>query len=61
MKYIKYAQGIYDLPPISLRDLIGFKENSITLDEVEPLEEILKDLAAEVCHMVLYQKKLTKP
>ncbi len=41
--YKKYAQGIYDLPPISLRDLVGFKKkNSISLDEVEPLEEILK-------------------
>ena len=24
--YKKYAKGIYDLPPISLRDLIGFNE-----------------------------------
>ena len=41
--YKKYAKGIYDLPQISLRDLIGFNEkNSISLDEVEPLEEILK-------------------
>ena len=41
--YKKYAQGIYDLPPISLRDLIGFRQkNSIPLEEVEPLENILK-------------------
>ena len=59
--YKKYAQGIYDLPPISLRDLVGFKEkNSISLDEVEPVEEILKDLEVEVCLMVHYQKKLMK-
>tara|TARA_Y100000590_G_scaffold116927_1_gene133498 strand:- start:1789 stop:3837 length:2049 start_codon:yes stop_codon:yes gene_type:complete len=41
--YKKYAKGIYDLPPISLRDLVGFKEkNSISLDEVEPIDKILK-------------------
>ncbi len=41
--YKKYAEGIYDLPPISLRDLIGFnKKNSINLDQVEPIDEILK-------------------
>ena len=41
--YKKYTQGIYDLPPISLRDLIGFRnKNPISLDEVEPLENILK-------------------
>ena len=59
--YKKYVQGIYDLPPISLRDLVGFKEkNSISLDEVEPVEEILKDLEVEACLMERYQKKLMK-
>ena len=41
--YKKYAKGIYELPPISLRDLIDFKErNSISISEVEPVENILK-------------------
>ncbi len=41
--YKKYAEGIYNLPPISLRDLIDFKKrNSISLEKVEPIEEILK-------------------
>ena len=41
--YKKYTKGIYDLPPISLRDLIDFKKNSsININEVEPVENILK-------------------
>ena len=41
--YKKYTKGIYDLPPISLRDLIDFKKNgSININEVEPIENILK-------------------
>tara|TARA_B100001996_G_scaffold94540_1_gene70767 strand:+ start:4467 stop:8963 length:4497 start_codon:yes stop_codon:yes gene_type:complete len=41
--YKKYTKGIYELPPISLRDLIDFKErNSISISEVEPVENILK-------------------
>ncbi len=41
--YKKYTKGIYELPPISLRDLIGFKKNTpIRIDEVEPIENILK-------------------
>ena len=44
--YKKYAQNIYDLPPISLRDLVGFrkryKKEKIELSEVEPVSEILK-------------------
>ncbi|MDC3038712.1 glutamate synthase large subunit [Candidatus Pelagibacter sp.] len=41
--YKKYSKGIYDLPPINLRDLIDFKKkNSISIDEVEPVENILK-------------------
>ncbi|WP_263478745.1 glutamate synthase large subunit [Francisella sp. SYW-9] len=43
-KYKKYARGIYSLPPINIRDLIDFKnkQNSISIDEVESVENILK-------------------
>ena len=44
--YKKYVNGIYNLPPIHLRDLIGFRERnlnpSIEISEVEPIENILK-------------------
>tara|TARA_B100001121_G_scaffold14910_1_gene12048 strand:+ start:794 stop:5296 length:4503 start_codon:yes stop_codon:yes gene_type:complete len=44
--YKKYAEGIYNLPPINLRDLINFRKKklgpSIDLSEVEPIEKILK-------------------
>ncbi len=44
--YKKYAEGIYNLPPINLRDLVNFRKKklgpSIELSEVEPLENILK-------------------
>ena len=44
--YKKYVKGIYNLPPIHLRDLIGFRERnlkpSIDISEVEPVENILK-------------------
>ena len=44
--YKKYAEGIYDLPPINLRDLINFRKKklgpSIELSEVEPIEKILQ-------------------
>ncbi len=44
--YKKYAEGIYNLPPINLRDLVNFRKKklgpSIKLSEVEPLENILK-------------------
>ncbi|MDC3035867.1 glutamate synthase large subunit [Candidatus Pelagibacter sp.] len=44
--YKKYAEGIYSLPPINLRDLIDFRKKklgpSIELSEVEPIEKILK-------------------
>ena len=44
--YKKYAEGIYNLPPIHLRDLIGFRERnlnpSIDISEVEPIKDILK-------------------
>ncbi len=40
--YKKYAKGIYDLPPISLRDLVDFKKNiPVDISEVEPIENIL--------------------
>jgi glutamate synthase (NADPH/NADH) large chain len=44
--YKKYAEGIYNLPPINLRDLIGFRNrnlnSSIEISEVEPVTNILK-------------------
>ncbi len=44
--YKKYAEGIYNLPPINLRDLIDFRKrylnNPIDISEVEPVENILK-------------------
>ncbi len=42
--YKKYSSGIHDLSPINLRDLLEFKDknNSISVDDVEPIEEILK-------------------
>ncbi len=44
--YKKYVKGIYNLPPINLRDLIDFRKKklgaSIELNEVEPIENILR-------------------
>ena len=41
--YKKYTKGIYNLDPISLRDLIDFKSKKpIDIIEVEPVEKILK-------------------
>jgi len=44
--YKKYVEGIYNLPPIHLRDLIGFRNRnlnpSIEISEVESVENILK-------------------
>ncbi len=44
--YKKYAEGIYNLPPINLRDLIDFRKKklgpSINISEVEPIENVLK-------------------
>ena len=44
--YKKYAEGIYNLPPINLRDLIDFRKRylkpSINISEVEPKEKILE-------------------
>ena len=43
--YKKYVEGIYNLPPINLRDLINFRKRklgpSIKVNEVEPVEKIL--------------------
>ena len=43
-QYKKYSSGIKNLPPINLRDLLQFKhlKKSIDINEVEPVEEILK-------------------
>ncbi|MEK9674272.1 MAG: glutamate synthase central domain-containing protein, partial [Candidatus Pelagibacter ubique] len=41
--YKKYVKGIYNLQPISLRDLVDFKKkNPINIDEVEDVSNILK-------------------
>jgi len=41
--YKKYAKGIYNLPPINLRDLIDFKKRDpISINDVESIENILK-------------------
>ena len=42
--YKKYAQGIYDLPRINLRDLLDFKKTTkkINIDEVEPIDSLRK-------------------
>ena len=43
--YKKYVEGIYNLPPINLRDLIDFRKKklgpSIDISKVEPIEKIL--------------------
>ena len=43
-QYKKYSSGIYNLPPINIRDLLEFKKTNkeINIDEVEPIENILK-------------------
>ena len=43
-QYKKYSAGIHSLPPINIRDLIEFKNKRkpINVNDVEPLEEILK-------------------
>ncbi len=44
--YKKYVEGIYNLPPINLRDLIDFRKkklgSSIDVNKVEPIKEILR-------------------
>ena len=60
--YKKYSAGIHNLPPINIRDLLEFKKlrKPINIKEVEPIEEILKDLEAEACLMEHYQQRLMK-
>ena len=43
-QYKKYSAGIHGLPPINIRDLLQIKNkrDPINIDEVEPIEEILK-------------------
>ena len=43
-QYKKYSSGIHNLPPINLRDLLQItkKRKAIDVDEVEPIDEILK-------------------
>ena len=43
-QYKRYSAGIHNLPPINIRDLLEFKKSrdKINIDEVEPLENILK-------------------
>ena len=43
-QYKKYSEGIHNLPPINIRDLLEFKKlrEPISIDEVEPIENILK-------------------
>ncbi|MDP6432645.1 MAG: glutamate synthase-related protein, partial [SAR324 cluster bacterium] len=42
--YKKYSEGIHNLNPINLRDLLEFKKinKPISVDETEPIEEITK-------------------
>ena len=42
--YKKYSQMIDDMPPINIRDLLGYKtnNNSTNLSEVESAQEIRK-------------------
>ncbi len=42
--YKKYSQGIHNLPPMNLRDLLDFKSgrSSVNLNEVETIEELTK-------------------
>jgi glutamate synthase (NADPH) large chain len=43
-QYKKYSSGIHSLPPINLRDLLQIKKKRepIDINEVEPIEDILK-------------------
>ena len=43
-QYKKYSNGIHNLPPINIRDLLEFKKSKdeISIEQVEPLEDILK-------------------
>ncbi len=43
-QYKKYTSGIHELPPINIRDLLQIKtkKDPININEVEPIEDILK-------------------
>ena len=61
--YIKNIRlEFHNLPPINIRDLLEFKKQRkpIDLNEVEPIEEILKDLEAEVCLLVALSAEALK-
>ena len=60
--YKEYSAGIHNLPPINIRDLLEFKKQikPIDINEVEPIEEILKRFGSGVCLMVHYQQRRTK-
>ena len=47
-QYKKYSAGIHELPPINLRDLLKIKNkrDPINIDEVEPIDKILKRLGS---------------
>ncbi len=51
--YKKYAEGIYDLPPINLRDLINFRKKklgpSIELASVKPISQGIPTYLTLVC------------
>jgi len=42
--YKKYAQGIYDLPTINLRDLLAFKKlgKQVDINEIESVDSLRK-------------------
>ena len=46
--YKRYAEDVYDQPPINLRDLLGFRPKSdpVSLDDVASITEIRKRLVA---------------
>ena len=60
--YKKYSAVIHNLPPINIRDLLEFKKQGkpIDVEDVEPIEEILKRFGSEVCLMAHYQRRHTK-
>ena len=60
--YKKYAQGIYNLPIINLRDLLDFKKlkKSIDVKEVETVENIRKRFGSGSMSHGVYQPRLMK-
>ena len=61
-QYKKYSAGIHNLPPINIRDLIEFKNKRkpIDINEVEPIEEILKRFGSGSMSHGACQLKLMK-